>query len=92
MTVPVIHAGTNFLCAGRNMKRYTKEEIEQFSKNPIVRSVNEKRLVLTFEFRVELFKEWEKKPGMRVIQEMLTDHGITVKNIYIVKMEEYESE
>lgn len=29
LTVPVIHAGTNFLCAGRNMKRYTKEEIEQ---------------------------------------------------------------
>lgn len=81
MTVPVIHAGTNFLCAGRNMKRYTKEEIEQLSKNPIVRSVNEKRLVLTFEFRVELFKEWEKKPGMRVIQKMLTDHGINVKSL-----------
>ena len=63
------------------MKRYTKEEIEQLSKNPIVRSVKEKRLVLTFEFRVELFKEWEKKPGMRVIQEMLTDHGINVKSL-----------
>ena len=54
LTVPVIHAGTNFLCAGRNMKRYTKEDIEQLSKNPIVRSVNEKRLVLTFEFRVKM--------------------------------------
>jgi len=63
------------------MKRYTKEEIEQLSKNPIVRSVNEKRLVLTFEFRVELFKKWEKKPGMRVLQEMLTDHGINVKSL-----------
>lgn len=43
------------------MKGYTKEEIEQLSKNPIVRSVDEKRLTLTYEFRVELFKEWEKE-------------------------------
>ena len=79
MTVPVIHAGTNFLCAGRNMKRYTKEEIEQLSKNPIVRSVDEKHLTLTYEVRVEIFKEWEKNPGMTIIRKILTEHGIDVK-------------
>ena len=63
------------------MKGYTKEEIEQLSKNPIVRSVDEKRLTLTYEFRVELFKEWEKNPGMETIREMLTEHGINEKSL-----------
>lgn len=61
------------------MKRYTKEEIEQLSKNPIVRSVDEKHLTLTYEVRVEIFKEWEKNPGMTIIRKILTEHGIDVK-------------
>ena len=63
------------------MKGYTKEEIEQLSKNPIVRSVDEKRLTLTYEFRVELFKEWKKNPGMETIRKMLTEHGINEKSL-----------
>ena len=81
LTVSGAHSGTKFFCVGKNMKGYTKEEIEQLSKNPIVRSVDEKRLTLTYEFRVELFKEWEKNPGMETIRKMLTEHGINEKSL-----------
>lgn len=49
---PTIGAFFNFM--GR--KHFTKEQIEKYSKDPRVKLITEKKMILTYEFRLKL---WE---------------------------------
>ena len=57
-------------------KRYTKDEINYLKSLPIVQYIRENRLVLTLEFRQQLYREWEKSPSIAVIRRLLKDNGI----------------
>lgn len=60
-------------------KIYTEQEIEILSGNPNVKYVRRNRLVLTFEFRLKLYDEWVKKPGISTIKRVLNENGIDTK-------------
>lgn len=56
-------------------KRFSKEEIEILSKNPNVKDVRDNRLILTFDFRLKLFEEWEDDRSTACIKRILTENG-----------------
>lgn len=60
-------------------KMYSDQEIKLLSENPNVKYVRRNRLVLTFEFRLKLYDEWVKKPGISTIKRVLNENGIDTK-------------
>lgn len=46
-------------------KRFTQQEIEILSRNPQVKHIRENRLILTFEFRMKLWKQWSSGGSIR---------------------------
>ena len=65
------------------MKRYTNAEIESLSKNPCVKLVKEDRLILTYEFRTEIYKHWVLHPCYSTIRRILEEHGFDRKCVEI---------
>ena len=56
-------------------KRFTKDEIDVFSKSPYVKNIRENRLSFTYEFRCILYDEWIKYPSVVQIRKVLTSYN-----------------
>ena len=57
-------------------KRYTKEEIAILGNNPNVKYVNENRLVLIYEFRVEIYTAWKRCSTHTTVRNIFEENGI----------------
>ena len=57
-------------------KRYTKEEMAILGNNPNVKYVNENRLVLIYEFRLEIYTAWTKYSTRATVRNILEENGI----------------
>ena len=62
-----------------NKKVFTKDEIAVLSANPNVKNCRENRLTLTYEFRLKLYEEWVKKPGIVTIRRIMNENGIDTR-------------
>ena len=66
--------------------KFTEEQINILKNNPKVKFVSENKLVLTFEFKEELYQNWKLKPTNSTIRKLLISNGIDIKilsNYYI---------
>ena len=57
-------------------KLYSETEIEALKANPNVKSVQENRLVLTYECRTALYDAWEKRSSYASVREEMTRRGM----------------
>ncbi|MGN1406397.1 MAG: IS3 family transposase [Erysipelotrichaceae bacterium] len=57
-------------------KIFTKDEIAVLSANPNVKHCRYNRLTLTYEFRLKLYEEWIKNPGVGTIRRVMNENGI----------------
>ena len=57
-------------------KSYSEDEINYLKSLPIVQYVRENRLVLTLEFKQQLYRKWEKSPNAGLIRKILKENGI----------------
>ncbi len=65
----------------RPPKRYTPEEMEALRKNPNVGEVKENRLLLTLEFRQQIYEEWVRAPIYSTVRKMLEANGFDTQRI-----------
>ena len=57
-------------------KRYSLGEIEALKKNPNVLEVQENRLLLTIEFRQQVYEAWIRRPERATVRRMLEANGV----------------
>ena len=62
-------------------KRYSPEEMEALRKNPNVYEVREDRLLLTLEFRQQVYEEWVRKPERATVRRMLERNGFDTQRL-----------
>lgn len=62
-------------------KRYSAEEMEALRQNPNVYEVFENRLLLTLEFRQQIYEEWVLKPERSTVRRMLEINGFDTQQI-----------
>lgn len=62
-------------------KRYSPEEMEALRKNPNVYEVRENRLLLTLEFRQQVYEEWVRKPERATVRRMLERNGFDTQRL-----------
>ena len=62
-------------------KRYSPEEMEALRKNPNVSEVRENRMLLTLEFRQQIYEEWVLEPVYSTVRRMLEANGFDTQRI-----------
>ena len=62
-------------------KRYSPEEIEALKKNPNVLEVRENRLLLTIEFRQQVYEAWIRRPERSTVRRMLEANGFDTQRL-----------
>lgn len=72
---PTIGAFFNFM--GR--KHFTKEQIEKYSKDPRVKLITEKKMILTYEFRLKLWEETLPNHSGSDVRTALENNGFDIK-------------
>lgn len=60
----------------RSAKVYSPGEMEALRKNPNVYEVQEHRLLLTLEFRQQIYEEWVREPKRATVRRMLERNGL----------------
>lgn len=79
-----------FYVMGKVIK-YSKLTIEELSKHPVVKYIDENKIVFTNEFRTKIFEEWKQEPSKSTIRRVMKEHGIDVrllkeKTIYNIQL------
>lgn len=62
-------------------KRYSPGEIEALKKNPNVLEVRENRLLLTIEFRQQVYEAWIRRPERSTVRRMLEANGFDTQRL-----------
>jgi len=62
-------------------KRYSLGEIEALKKNPNVLEVQENRLLLTIEFRQQVYEAWIRRPERSTVRRMLEANGFDTQRL-----------
>lgn len=62
-------------------KVYSPGEMEALRKNPNVYEVQEHRLLLTLEFRQQVYEEWIRKPERATVRRMLERNGFDTQRL-----------
>lgn len=62
-------------------KRYSLGEIEALKKNPNVLEVRENRLLLTIEFRQQVYEAWIRRPERSTVRRMLEANGFDTQRL-----------
>lgn len=62
-------------------KKYSEGEMEALRKNPNVSEVRENRLLLTIEFRQQIYEEWLRQPIRSTIRRMLEANGFDTQSL-----------
>lgn len=62
-------------------KRYSLGEMEALRKNPNVLEVRENRLLLTMEFRQQVYEAWVRRPERSTVRRMLEVNGFDTQRL-----------
>lgn len=62
-------------------KVYSEGEMEALRKNPNVYEVQEHRLLLTLEFRQQVYEEWIQEPKRATVRRMLERNGFDTQRL-----------
>ncbi len=65
----------------RSAKVYSPGEMEALRKNPNVYEVQEHRLLLTLEFRQQIYEEWVREPKRATVRRMLERNGFDTQRL-----------